>query len=188
MRGSWKSEEPLLFVLLLITTIGLNLLQYTMSDQFSFSLAIVPELVGLYLLGSPAALLLILATVLTNTIYRIAAGTLKPLAAGGRVNHPLAGGLRRGGRQPLPQVFGESDTEILPVCPVANILDRVGQPQHHGLPHTLTQPLEETHLADLPRLRPCGPPAALAGIRAHAEYRPSSGRGLSRPPATALFR
>jgi diguanylate cyclase (GGDEF)-like protein len=85
MRGSWKSEEPLLLVLLLITTIGLNLLQYTMSDQFSFSLAIVPELVGLYLLGSPAALLLILATVLTNTIYRIAAGTLKPLAAGGRL-------------------------------------------------------------------------------------------------------
>ncbi len=85
IRGPWKSGEPLLFFLLLITTIGLNLLQYTMSDQFSFSLGIVPELVGLYLLGPPAALLLILATVLTNTVYRIAAGTLKPVAAGGRL-------------------------------------------------------------------------------------------------------
>ncbi len=55
---------------LAVIVILLNIMQYTMSDNFSFSLAIIPELAGLFIFGSAIALLLIMITLLTNIIYR----------------------------------------------------------------------------------------------------------------------
>ena len=48
----------------------LNIMQYAMSDDFSFSLAIIPELIGLFLFGPTVGLLLIMITLLTNITYR----------------------------------------------------------------------------------------------------------------------
>jgi diguanylate cyclase (GGDEF)-like protein len=60
---------PAIAVLVVIVFL-LNMMQYTMSDDFSFSLAIIPELAGLFLFGPAIGLLLIMITLLTNIIYR----------------------------------------------------------------------------------------------------------------------
>ncbi len=75
------SGNPALYTALFLVTVALNLLQYTMSDQFSFSLATVPELVAYYTFGPVAALLLILTSIITNTAYRLAARIAAPLEA-----------------------------------------------------------------------------------------------------------
>lgn len=68
-NSATTASLPAIAVLALIV-FTLNIMQYTMSDDFSFSLSIIPQLTGLFLFGPAIGLLLIMVAICTNIFYR----------------------------------------------------------------------------------------------------------------------